>query len=593
MDKKFFQIAKKSDLDTKRKLDQKSQMLSWLRLCSFFFSILALVAAWDWEAFWLYIVSLTLAVFFVLILRHHNKLLEKRLLLESHIAVLSKFLARLTDKWRSFSVTGAQYLTDDIPQTKDLNIFGTDSIYQYICAAHTKAGRDRLGASLSPFSSIIRITYAKKRQKAVAELIAQPTSVLDLMAKAALLPEHHDTEPLLKALQKNIKTPYKGIIFIAWLLPASLMLAVGAGALSFIDSTAATLILLLQLLISLTFTTRTANIQKPLSAMHRDLHLYEQLFAHIELAAFQSQHLKSLQAILQNGGAAQSLRCLCSLADHAHMRHNLIFWLLSNALYLNDIHFTYRIIKWQKKAARHLDDWLNVWAEVEVLLSFATIGLVRETYTFPELLEEGSPRIKAKGLTHLLLSQEKAVPNGIETAAGTRIITGSNMSGKTTYLRTIASACILSYAGAPVPGEMLHLSPLHIFTSIRVTDDIAQGLSTFYAEILRIKSMMKFKEKKLPMLIVIDEIFKGTNSADRLIGAKEAITRLTGANFITLVSTHDLELCSIKTNAAPVTNWHFEESYENDKLTFDYKIKKGRCTTQNARYLLKMAGILD
>ena len=214
-------------------------------------------------------------------------------------------------------------------------------------------------------------------------------------------------------------------------------------------------------------------------------------------------------------------------------------------------------------------------------------------YAFPELLEDASPRLEAKNLTHLLIPEEKAVPNDIDATAGTRIITGSNMSGKTTYLRTVASACVLAYAGAPVPGERFRLSPLYLFTSIRVTDDAAHGLSTFYAEILRIKSMMAFKEKEKPMLIVIDEIFKGTNSADRLIGAREAISRLTGADFITLVSTHDFELCEIESDAAPVTNWHFEESYEDDKLLFDYKIKEGRCTTRNAQYLLKMAGIME
>ena len=303
--------------------------------------------------------------------------------------------------------------------------------------------------------------------------------------------------------------------------------------------------------------------------------------------------LAALNRQLKEGGAALSLRRLAALADHAHTRHNLIFLLLANAFFLSDLHFAHRIARWQEKAAAHLGDWLAVWAETEVLLSLSTVGLVREMYAFPELLEDASPRLEAKNLTHLLIPEEKAVPNDIDATAGTRIITGSNMSGKTTYLRTVASACVLAYAGAPVPGERFCLSPLHIFTSIRVTDDAAHGLSTFYAEILRIKSMMAFKEKSLPMLIVIDEIFKGTNSADRLVGAKEAIQRLTGPLFLTLVSTHDFELCNIKSDSAPITNWHFEESYEDGKILFDYKIKEGRCTTRNAQYLLKMAGIME
>ena len=591
MNKNFFQTAREMDLAEKRRLDRRGQMLSWLRLTTFFLCLLALAAAWDTGALEIYLVAVALACCFTALLRRHGKLFEQRLLLESHIAALSNFLARFSGEWHNFPVTGAEYLRDELPQAQDLSLFGADSIYQYLCAARTKAGRDRLADALSPFPA--DLTLARKRQKAVEELIARPRLVLDLTAAAALLPDGHDTKPLLAALQRNTEKPYAGTAFIAWVLPAALALAVVGASLSLIGWTMPAMLVLLQFLIAFALGRRTAAAQKPLAAMHRELRLYERLFSRLEDATFQSPHLIALQAQLKAGGAARSLRRLAALADHAHTRHNLIFLLLANAFFLSDLHFAHRIAHWQEKAAAHLGDWLAVWAETEVLLSLSTVGLVREVYAFPELLEDASPRLEAKNLTHLLIPEEKAVPNDIDATAGTRIITGSNMSGKTTYLRTVASACVLAYAGAPVPGERLCLSPLHIFTSIRVTDDAAHGLSTFYAEILRIKSMMAFKEKNLPMLIVIDEIFKGTNSADRLIGAREAISRLTGADFITLVSTHDFELCEIENDAAPVTNWHFEESYEDDKLLFDYKIKEGRCTTRNAQYLLKMAGIME
>ena len=591
MNKNFFQAARETDLAEKRRLDRRGQMLSWLRLTTFFLCLLALAAAWDTGALEIYLVAVALACCFTALLRRHGRLFEQRLLLESHIAALSNFLARFSGEWHNFPVTGAEYLKDELPQAQDLSLFGADSIYQYLCAARTKAGRDRLADALSPFPA--DLTLARKRQKAVEELIARPRLVLDLTAAAALLPDGHDTKPLLAALQRNTEKPYAGTAFIAWVLPAALALAIVGASLSLIGWTMPAMLVLLQFLIAFALGRRTAAAQKPLAAMHRELRLYERLFSRLEDATFQSPHLIALQAQLKAGGAARSLRRLAALADHAHTRHNLIFLLLANAFFLSDLHFAHRIAHWQEKAAAHLGDWLAVWAETEVLLSLSTVGLVREMYAFPELLEDASPRLEAKNLTHLLIPEEKAVPNDIDATAGTRIITGSNMSGKTTYLRTVASACVLAYAGAPVPGERLCLSPLHIFTSIRVTDDAAHGLSTFYAEILRIKSMMAFKEKSLPMLIVIDEIFKGTNSADRLIGAREAISRLTGADFITLVSTHDFELCEIESDAAPVTNWHFEESYEDDKLLFDYKIKEGRCTTRNAQYLLKMAGIME
>ncbi|WP_313971863.1 MutS family DNA mismatch repair protein [uncultured Selenomonas sp.] len=591
MNKNFFQAARETDLAEKRRLNRRGQMLSWLRLTTFFLCLLALAAAWDTGALEIYLVAVALACCFTALLRRHGKLFEQRLLLESHIAALSNFLARFSGEWHNFPVTGAEYLKDELPQAQDLSLFGADSIYQYLCAARTKAGRDSLADALSPFPADLAL--ARKRQKAVEELITRPRLVLDLTAAAALLPDGHDTKPLLAALQRNTEKPYAGTAFIAWVLPAALALAIVGASLSLIGWTMPAILVLLQFLIAFALGRRTASAQKPLAAMHRELRLYERLFSRLEDATFQSPHLIALQTQLKAGGAARSLRRLAALADHAHTRHNLIFLLLANAFFLSDLHFAHRIAHWQEEAAAHLGDWLAVWTETEVLLSLSTVGLVREVYAFPELLEDASPRLEAKNLTHLLIPEEKAVSNDIDATAGTRIITGSNMSGKTTYLRTIASACVLAYAGAPVPGERFRLSPLHIFTSIRVTDDAAHGLSTFYAEILRIKSMMAFKEKRLPMLIVIDEIFKGTNSADRLIGAREAISRLTGADFITLVSTHDFELCEIESDAAPVTNWHFEESYEDDKLLFDYKIKEGRCTTRNAQYLLKMAGIME
>ena len=161
------------------------------------------------------------------------------------------------------------------------------------------------------------------------------------------------------------------------------------------------------------------------------------------------------------------------------------------------------------------------------------------------------------------------------------------MSGKTTFLRTVAINLVLAYLGAPVCAETLKATYMRIFTSMRVKDDVAHGISTFYAEILRIKEMAVYRKEEKPMLCLIDEIFKGTNSADRIVGAKEVITKLAGSRCMTVVSTHDFELCSITDkNQTPAVNYHFQE----DELRFDYKIRDGRCTTTNARAILRMAG---
>jgi len=249
-------------------------------------------------------------------------------------------------------------------------------------------------------------------------------------------------------------------------------------------------------------------------------------------------------------------------------------------------------MRWRVDAANHLRTWIDAWSEVEVLMSLASIGQTRTVYCFPTFYEEEEPHLCVEGLTSLLVADAKGVPNDVELTAGTTIITGANMSGKTTWIRTLAAAVIVAYSGAPVCAKSFSVSRLAVMTSIRVNDDISRGVSTFYAELMRIKSMIEYTERNLPMLCCIDEIFKGTNVNDRVVGAKEAIRRLTNDNTITLVTTHDFQLCDMVSENSRIANAHFEEYYEGDEIKFDFKLRKGRTHTTNAKYLLRMAGII-
>ena len=168
------------------------------------------------------------------------------------------------------------------------------------------------------------------------------------------------------------------------------------------------------------------------------------------------------------------------------------------------------------------------------------------------------------------------------------------MSGKTTFLRSIGINLVLSYAGGPALASEFKTSVMKVLTSIRVEDNVNKGISTFYAELLRIKDMTEYNKNKMPMICLIDEIFKGTNSADRIICAAEAIKKLSQPWSITLVSTHDFELCNLESDDnINAVNYHFAEYYENGEIKFDYNIQDGRCVTTNAKMLLKMAGIVD
>ena len=269
----------------------------------------------------------------------------------------------------------------------------------------------------------------------------------------------------------------------------------------------------------------------------------------------------------------------------------MVHALLSGSL-LWDFWLATAIEKWKKTYGKRIEIWIDTVSTMEELISLSVVGRVRD-YSFPHVVDEEKVTLKAVNAYHPLIKngENLAVKNSIDVTENTIIITGSNMSGKTTFLRTLGINLILAYAGAPVCADSLDASYMKIFTSMRVVDDVSNGISTFYAEILRIKNMVEYSKENKNMLCLIDEIFKGTNSADRIIGAKAVIKNLEVPNCISFVSTHDFELCDMADENAKVTNYHFQEYYEKDELKFDYKLRDGRCTTTNAVNILKMAGI--
>ena len=200
-------------------------------------------------------------------------------------------------------------------------------------------------------------------------------------------------------------------------------------------------------------------------------------------------------------------------------------------------------------------------------------------------------KLKFTELRHPLIPEGECVPNSFNLEENMNIITGSNMSGKTSFLRTIGINLILMNAGTFVNGLSFQSTYLKIFTSMRITDDLNKGISTFYAELLNIKKAIDYAKENKPMIVLIDEIFKGTNSNDRIKGAISLIERLNNDKIILFISTHDFELCNIET--LKLKNYHFTEHYFNNQIHFDYKLREGKCKTTNAQYLMKLVGIIE
>jgi DNA mismatch repair ATPase MutS len=321
--------------------------------------------------------------------------------------------------------------------------------------------------------------------------------------------------------------------------------------------------------------------------------VYEKMLQCIVNKEFKSNQLNNLKNNinqLTKYGAIDGINELIRTADMLSDRKNL-FYIVIDILFLWDYHCMFRLERWRNLYGTKLKIWLDTIAEFEVLCSLSNIAYDNEEWVYPEI-RDNEGMLSAKELGHPLLGENKVCNNiNMTKPVSVLLITGSNMSGKSTFLRTIGINLVLAYCGAPVCAKNFKCSIMDIYTCMRIRDDLEQSISSFYAEILRIKTIVEATKANKKVFFLLDEIFKGTNSVDRHIGAKVLIKQIGDAGASGLVSTHDLELGELEKEYTKVKNYHFQEYYEDNELRFDYKLRQGVSTTRNALYIIKMAGI--
>jgi len=270
-------------------------------------------------------------------------------------------------------------------------------------------------------------------------------------------------------------------------------------------------------------------------------------------------------------------------------RMNAFYWIF-NAFLMWDFALLTRLEKWKIKNRDRIGVWLYTLGEMEAYCALSNVHFDKSEWVLPEITEE--EEIEAKEFTHPLI-----VPEGVKNSfflggeIKTSLITGSNMSGKSTFLRTTGLNMVFSYLGLPVNAKVFKTGRMVPYTCMRTKDNLEEGISSFYAEILRVKNIIRATERGEKVFFLLDEIFKGTNSADRHTGAEVLIKQLMERGSKGLVSTHDLELCELEKRDSRINNLHFKEHYTDNEIKFDYKLRKGKSTTRNAVYLMKMAGI--
>lgn len=588
MELSYFEQLRRESLATIEGYKRKSQLFTTKRTLSFLALLVTVAVAYDMNSPWPLLAGILIFAYFFYLIRGHSRLHDDLNYEINREAVINDYISRFTDDWKKFDDTGEDFLDRNLTQDIDLNILGKASIYQYLNTARTLEGRHLLASRLSP--EPVDANELKLRQEETGFFNNRVEDSIKLQAISRQIPFRHSVQNLLNYLKDRQHDPGSLINKLIFILPVAALILLGAGLMNLISMEASIVIFIIQLGIALASLGKNAVHITPLYKLNKELITYCQLL--YTMKSMLPGKMGRLDPA-EIDEALKPIRTLGKLCAMAEVRHNFILLFALNALVLWDFHIVRMFISWQKEYGHKLEKWLNLWYEAEAAISLSVIGHIRPDALMPELLDDttNNPHIEANELSHLLIPYKEAVPNSLTLNPSLNIITGSNMSGKTTWLRTLASSCILAYAGAPVCGKGFKLTPVHILTSIRVNDDLSSGISTFYAELIRIKNMIETANKDIPVLAVIDEIFKGTNSADRIVGAEAALKQLSRTNLITLVSTHDFELCHIKSEQVPVNNYHFEEHFQEDKILFDYTMKDGPCKTTNAQFLLKLVGI--
>lgn len=550
-----------------------------------------------------YVLGVVLIVIFIILVKKYKKLEEQKNYKEAREKVLESYLARLGDEWKQFEENGESYKGDSA-KAKDLDLLGRSSLYQYICAAHTPYGKRKLAQTL--VEGYKEKEEILRRQEAIKEFIQDENFVLHLhtlgqqmqLKKEKL--EEEQLEVFIKQAEEqrtHISKWMKGLSIGLPFVTIFCLVAAWSKVNIITNYTIAAVGMTLQMGIALWNYGKNEAIFRPIFAFNQNIRLYKAFLGEVEEKEFKSAYLKELQnKLMASGGAVKGMDMLNGLTESIKMRFNGVMYLVVNSLLMWDVYCKDALSVWNRQYGKDIRTWLEVIGEVETLLSLAVIGQVKEQYVFPDMIQSKVPEFEFETLTHPLIQEKKVVGNSLHLEEGTCIITGSNMSGKTTFLRSIGVNLALAYAGAPVTARAFRTSYMEVFTSMRIEDRVDEGISTFYAELLRIKEMITFSKRHLPMLALIDEIFKGTNSADRILGATQTIKKLGVPWANMMVTTHDFELCQLADEPSQKRksyNYHFEEYYEDGKIQFDYKLKNGRCQTTNAKYLLRMVGVLD
>ena len=525
---------------------------------------------------------------FVAALLHHQRIREARSRAQRAVAFYRAGLDRLRDQWRGGRPTGERF---DVPHhvyASDLDLFGPDSLYELLCAARTQMGEDTLAQWLLAPADIDTI---RGRHAAIADLRAR----LDLHEDLAI-----GGEPARIALRPEMLTAWVQAPnrlnhrWLRWTAPLLATLTVAAAAAWAIWGVSFPLLALLMIegAVAAYLKTPIREAIVAVESAYEDLKGLSLLLRRIEAERFDAPPLRALKEKLSSHAlpASETFTKLTTIVNFVEARRNPILapFLL---LIMYPLQAALAAERWRSAHGAAIPAWLDVLGEMESLVSLAQYAYEHPDDPFPEFTA-GAASFQAVDLGHPLIPAAARVCNDVDICGAARVllVSGSNMSGKSTLLRTVGINTVLAMAGGPVRARRLQMTPLRIGASIRINDSLHEGSSRFYAEITRLRQL--FEPAQLPLLFLLDELLQGTNSADRRVGAQGVIRALIERGAIGLVSTHDLALAEVPgLGPGSLVNVHFQDELVEGRLKFDFRLRAGIVSKSNGLALMRSIGL--
>lgn len=531
------------------------------------------------------IVSIT--VFLVLLSKHTNT--KKRRDLVKAILQINQEEIDIASGIFHDRFSGQKYQDPSHFYSLDVDLFGRGSFFQYINRTALTEGEGKLAHALKAND----INNIEKRQIGISELSNKANWRQEYTAKGQLIDEETSTNVIINWL-KNYK-PFipKVMKWLPFLFGAISIALIVLGIFKVTPIAFVIYWLLVGIGIIAVYFNKVTNLAQYSTQVKDTFRQYAMLLDQIESETFTSELLKEKQQqiVLKGEKSSAIFTKFSKSLDALDNRNNMFFIILGNGFFLWDLIQSYRIEQWIIKYSALIEDWFEVVSFFDAYNSLGNYVFNHPDYVFPEV-KESEAAINAKQLGHPLLDPTKRVDSDLKIDNEQFfIVTGANMAGKSTFLRTVSLHIVMANVGLPVCAASSEYSPVQLITSMRTTDSLTDDSSYFFSELKRLKFIVD-AIKDGPYFIILDEILKGTNSTDKAIGSRKFVEKLVAGNATGIIATHDLSLCEIESVLTPVKNYFFDAQIINDELYFDYKLKQGICQNMNASFLLKKMEIV-